>query len=180
MSKVHFISPYRTDRNIGFAINEAIEQLNANPNDWIVHNDQDTLWLLPDSKTQLISILNKTEYDLLGPTTNRLANHYQLFDFMFDESNIHKHIDLAKGRQSEYYGEVQPYAHVLAAFCLCFKVKTWIKLGKFTEKNITFDTDFSLSAHENGMKLGLMIGIYCLHLYRWGSSNPKYDIAHLI
>lgn len=87
---------------------------------------------------------------------------------------------MANKRHELAYGEVRPYTHVLAAFCLCFKVKTWRLLGGFTENNIVFDTDFCRKAQEKKLKLGLMTGIYLLHLYRYGSPNPKNDIKHLL
>ena len=178
--KVHFISPFSTEKNIGGAINDAIQQLHADDDDWIVHTDQDVLWLRSDSKKQLIEILSNTDYDILGPATNRLANHYQLVANMFNEDSISKHIEVANKRHEVAYGEVRDYTHVLAAFCLCFKVKTWKLLGGFTENNIVFDTNFAQKAHENKLKCGLMTGIYLLHLYRWGSPNPSRDIKHLL
>jgi hypothetical protein len=178
--KVHFISPFSCEKNIGKAINEAIEQLDADDEDWIVHNDQDVLWLRSDSKRQLIEILSNTDYDLLGCLTNRLANYYQLVANTFNEDSISKHIEVANIRHEAAYGEVRPYNQVLAAFCLCFKVKTWKLLGGFTENNIVFDTNFCSKAQQAGLKSGLMTGIYLLHLYRYGSQNPKGDIKHLL
>ena len=182
MSKVHYIQPYsiQSPPNIGGSINQAIEQLHADAEDWICLTDMDTMWLRPDSKRQLEEILQTTDYDLLGPLCNRLANDYQVVSFMFDEYDIRQHVECANIFHRSSYGNVEPYPHVLAAFCLCFRVKTWLELGKFTENTITFDTDFSLAAHEAGMKLGLMTGIYLFHAYRLTSDNPKYDIAHLI
>lgn len=179
---IHYIQPYDSSqkRNIGGSINSAITQLNANDEDWVCLTDHDVLWLRSDSKAQLEHILNNTDYDLLGPLTNRLANDYQLVANMFNEDSISKHIECANARHEIAYGEVMPYTHVLAAFCLCFKVKIWKLLGGFTENNIVFDTNFAQKAHENKLKCGLMTGIYLLHLYRWGSPNPSRDIKHLL
>lgn len=182
MSKVHYISAWSNESppNIGGAINAAIAQLNADDNDWIVNTDCDFLWLRSDSKKQLEEILSTTEYDLLGPITNRLSSDYQLFMNMVDEDSITKHIQVANQRHDTECGSVWSYQHILAAFCLCFRVKTWRELGGFIENSIQFDTIFSLDAQNKGLKLGLMGGIYGLHLYRWGSSNPCYDIKHLV
>lgn len=178
--KVHFISPFSIEKNIGKALNDAIAQLNADDNDWICHLDQDAIWLRSDSKKQLIEILSNTDYDLLGCITNRLGNDYQLVNGVFNEDSITKHIEVANKLHSENYGIIMPYMHVLAAFCLCFKVKTWKLLGGFTENNIVFDTNFSQKAHEHKLKSGLCTGIYLLHLYRYNSPNPSRDIKHLL
>lgn len=178
--KVHFISPFSCEKNIGKAINEAIKQLNADDEDFIVHTDQDVLWLRSDSKKQLIEILSATDYALLGCVTNRLANDYQLASGMYNEDSITKHIEIANKLHDENYGIIMPYTHVLAAFCLCFRVSTWKLLGGFTENNIVFDTNFAQKAFEHKLKSGLMTGIYLLHLYRYNSPNPSRDIKHLL
>lgn len=176
---VFYISPYDSSesRNIGGSINHAIRQLNAKNEDWVCHVDQDAMFLLPDTKARLERILSTTEYDILGTITNRLAMPYQLVPNMFDVYDIREHIKVAKARESD---EVQPYTHILAAFCLCFKVSTWRKLGGFEQNSVCFDTTFSLMAHNSGLKMGLMSGVYVYHLYRSWSDKPKIDYQHLL
>src|SRR3954467_15008139 len=117
--KVHYISPYRTDKNIGKAINEAIMGLNASVDDWVVHTDQDVLWLLPDSKSQLEEILLTTQYRILAPRMNRLGNDYQLVPGVFNVTDIRQHIALAYRMSRENYGVVSSFAAgPLAAACL--------------------------------------------------------------
>jgi hypothetical protein len=183
--KCHFISPYRTDRNIGLAINQAINDIHTNDEDWICLTDMDVLWLRPDSKSQLIEILSSTDYHLLGATTNRLANDYQLCltwngESAFNNTDIKFHLEISNYLHAQNYGNVIPFQHVLAAFCLCFRVETWKLLGGFEEGTITFDTTFSLHAQQHALKLGLMTGIYLFHGYRIDSDNPRYDVKHLI
>lgn len=174
---IHYISPYSTTKNIGGAINDAINALNVPDSDWIVHLDQDAMWLLPDSKARLERILSTTDYDILGPVTNRLAMPYQLASGMFDVTDIKIHFEVAKKLESDI---VEPYPHVLAAFCLCFRISTWKQLGGFKQNDVTFDLMFSLMAHKAKMKLGLMVGIYIFHSYRIWSDNAKNDIKHLL
>lgn len=177
---VHYISAFDPLKNIGGALNKAIAQLNADDNDWICSTDMDILWLRSDSKSQLEHILNNTDYDLLGPLTNRLGTQNQLVPNIFNEDSITRHIEIAKERHDIAYGEIMPYNKVLAAFCLCFRVKTWKLLGGFSENNIVFDTNFAQKAYEHKLKSGLLIGIYVFHLYRWGSHKPSIDIKHLL
>lgn len=176
---IHYISPFSVTKNIGKAINDAIIQLNANDEDWICHLDQDVMWLLPDSKTQLEHILNNTNCHVLGPLTNRLAQGYQLVPNMFDKFDIRDHIACATELRANY-STVKEVSCVLAGFCLCFKVSTWKTIGGFVENSLQFDSQFSIATQRKGFKKGIMAGLYVFHGYRMWSDNPKTDIKHLI
>lgn len=180
MSKVHYISPFRSDKNIGKALNDAIAQFTANEDDFIVHIDQDVLFLRPDSKQQLEQILLTTSFDLLGCVTNRLSMPHQVIEPMFDIYDMTEHIKIANYQHDNHYGKVIPTNDILAAFCLCFRVSTWRELGGFTDNCIQFDSIFSCDAINKGYKLGIMPGIYVFHLYRMWSDNAKFDIKHLM
>lgn len=177
--RVHYISPYSTEKNIGKAINEAIITLCANSDDWVVLTDYDVLWLLPESKGQVEGILSTTDYDLLGCVTNRLAQTCQLQKGAFDVYDIRQHIQFAKDRHDTFGATVTPYNNILAAFMLCFRISTWHKLGGFREASLQFDSLFSIKAKRMGMKLALMQGVYVYHLYRTGHSQPARYIEHL-
>jgi glycosyltransferase involved in cell wall biosynthesis len=175
---VHYVSAYSREKNIGKAINDSIRQLNADDEDWICSTDHDILWLLPDSKAQLEDILAKTTFDVLGPLTNRLGGPTQLVPDMYDETDILRHIAVAQDRDNNYRGDVIGTHEFLAAFCLCFRVKTWKALGGFQEGNLSFDWLFSEMAKKMGFKLGICAGIYVFHLYRLGKN--KDDYSHLL
>jgi GT2 family glycosyltransferase len=177
---VHYISAFSQQKNIGGAINAAISQLNSDPQDWIVNMDMDILWLRPDSRTQLETILSTTDYHLLGPLTNRLYQRHQLVKGAFDLTDIRDHITIANCRHEIDYGQVVPTREILAAFCLCFRVETWQKIGGFRENSLQFDQQFNAVADRLLMKKGIMSGIYLYHLYRSWSPNPKEDINHLM
>lgn len=177
---IHYISPYRQDKNIGLACNSVITQLHADPADWIVLLDHDVLFLRPDSKAQLETILNTTEYDLLCPVTNRLGQDYQLVQGMFHVTDIREHIEVANRMHFLNYGITVPTFNILPAFFLCFRVSTWLQIGYFHENTIQFDSLFSIRAMKLGFKLAIMPGIYVFHLYRMWSDNPAQDIKHLL
>lgn len=161
-------------------MNDAIAHINATDEDWVIHVDQDALFLRPDSKLQLEQILYETEFDILGPVTNRLSMPHQVIEPMFDISDITEHIKVANYQHDNHYGNVIPTTDILAAFCLCFRVKTWRYLGGFIENSVQFDSVFSCDAVNKGYKLGIMHGIYIFHLYRMWSECPKFDVKHLI
>lgn len=179
----HFISPFSTDTppNIGKAINDAVKQLNAADEDWIIHCDSDTLWLLPDSKRHLIEILSETEFDVVGCMTNRIRNTEQLLDGVFQEhSDVRVHMVIASELWASNGGRVKPVKGAVAAFCLCFKIKTWKLLGGFVENSLSFDSIFSVRARKIKLKVGVCEGIYIFHGYRLLSKNPYSDIKHLL
>ncbi|WP_094570756.1 hypothetical protein [Mucilaginibacter xinganensis] len=179
---VHYIQPYdkNTPPNIGGSINSAIKQLNTDPDDFICLLDHDVLFLRPDSKKQLEEILETTDFHILGVATNRLAISHQLVPGMFCVTDIRDHIKCANAMHEANYGNVFEINDILAAFCLCFKVSTWNKLGGFHENSLQFDSLFSAAARRSKMKLGIMTGIYVFHAYRLMSDNPKQDITHLL
>lgn len=177
---IHYIQPYRIDRNIGKAINDAIIQLRPEQNDWICLTDHDVCFLRPDSKAQLEEILAKADYDLLSPVTNRLAMNHQLINGMFDCYDMREHQKAANACHEEMHGVIDRTYSVLAAFCLCFKVSTWEKLGRFIENSMAFDSLFSYMALNEDMKLGIMRGIYVYHHYRAWSDNPTQEVSHLL
>jgi hypothetical protein len=180
--RIWYISPYSTEKNIGLALNEMIKQLNATPDDWIVHLDQDAMWLLPDSKAQVERILSVTDFDILGCMTNRLRSPEQLVGGRFNEDDrIREHIRIAQECRDNAGDMVVPARGVMAAFMLCFRVSVWEKVGGFVQDSINFDTQFNREAQLIcEAKIGLMKGVYVFHGYRLWSKNPKQDCNHLI
>jgi len=178
--KVHFVSGYRTDKNIGKAINDSIKQLNPADEDWIVNTDHDVLWLLPESKAQVIEIIENTDFHILGPRTNRLTVKNQLVPGIFDEWDMIKHVEGAKLLKEGQGTNVRRVHEILAAFCLCFRVDVWREQGGFSENNLHFDFIFCAEALRKRLKIGIMDGVYVFHLYRPLSDNPSMDHKHLI
>lgn len=180
--KIHYIQPFRTDKNIGKAINEAIQNLRYDANDWIVLTDHDMMWLLPDSKAQVERILMGTDYDILGCMTNRLRLPDQLVGGKFiDNDKIRDHIAIAEKCREMWGDQVKTANTVVAAFMLCFRVSVWERVNGFVEDVLNFDTQFCWEAQKIcSARIGIMSGVYVYHLYRSWSKNPKNDIAHLL
>src|SRR5690606_22383908 len=106
--KIHYIQPFRTDKNIGKAINDAINDLRCNDEDWIVHVDQDVCFLRPDSKKQIEQVLSTTDCRLLGVMTNRLGVAHQLhWGIVDNDDSIINHISHANYHHNNYYGKVK-------------------------------------------------------------------------
>lgn len=177
----HYIQPYSVEKNFGLAINEAVKAINYAPDDFICLTDHDTLWLLPDSKAQVEQILQATPYDVLGCMTNRIRSKEQLVGGYFNpDDRIKEHIRIAELCQGAGRDIVVDAKGVMAAFMLCFRTSAWEKVGGFAEGAINFDTLFCGAVRAAGLRIGLMRGVYILHLYRINSKIPLQDVAHLI
>lgn len=178
---IHYISPFRRDKNIGLAINDAVKTLMSRGEDWIVLTDHDTLFLLPDTKLHIEEILGKTECDILGCKTNRVGVPEQLLQGAFlDFDGIREHIRIARDVWEGYGDQIRSTNGPVAAFMLCFRVRTWLKLSGFDEGVLNFDTLFAHKARLMGFKTGIMQGIYVWHSYRLESPAPRKDIKHLL
>lgn len=183
--KIHYIEPFRTDKNIGKAVNDAVHTIFVSPassvDDWIILTDMDMMWLLPDTKAHVEAILSETDYDILGCMTNRLRSPEQLVGGRFNEDDrIREHIRIAGECWKNAGPMVVDAKGVMAGFCLCFRVSTWVKVGGFVEDTLGFEWHFDFEARKMGFKVGLMKGIYVFHAYRLLSKNPIKDCRHLM
>lgn len=175
--KIAYITPYNTDGNIGKGWNDAIEAL---PDDcYIVCRDGDTMFLTPDWGSQIETIINDNpHYDVITCVTNRLGLKDICVDGMFEDENITNHIEIAKNRW-ETRGTIVIDFPIAPGMLMIFHKSLWIK-HKFVEKSIIFDKQFSDSVVKGGGKIGVALGLYVFHLYRWGSKNPQSDTKHLL
>jgi len=169
---IAYLSPYRTDKNIGKALNDAIE---AAPDGWICLTDQDVLFLRPDTKAQIEEIAMSGKNDLYGCVTNRLGVPQQVIRAMFNSDSITEHIAAATEMHEKHYGECIPHTGPIAAMLMLFHKRTWEMVGGFREHTLFFDREFSMKIKRKG----IMLGVYVLHLYRWGQKMPQFYTKHL-
>ncbi len=179
--KIHYLTPYSIEKNIGKAYNEACELVPDG--DWICLRDGDTMFLTPEwgqHIQQIAEVAIQSNYALVGCMTNRLATNSRQIIGEYDNHDIKYHHMGAINRRELYGNEIIDFQHVLAAHFLLFPRSTWDKV-KFAEKTVHFDTLFSNSVAKWG-KLGLATGLYIYHMYRiWSDQRqPQYDYQHLI
>jgi hypothetical protein len=176
--KIHYITPFATDKNIGKEYNARIEEL---PDDcWICLRDGDTLFLTPNWGAQIEAIVerNKDSFQVISCVTNRLRGKHQLYNNTFSENgDISHHVNIANHLQENYFDEVQSTTSI-AGLCMIFNKDTW-KQCNFKEHSIHFDSQFCLDVKNKGGKIGIAKGLYLFHLYRWGQQDPKSYIKHL-
>jgi len=179
--KIHYSTPFSTEKNIGKAYNEFCELVPDG--DWIVLMDGDTLRLQPDWGNQIEAIIKKNgnDFKLIGCMTNRLRANHQLYRNRFsNEPDIDYHVQIAIILQNQSYDKVEATTYV-AGLCLIFNKDTWKAVGGFRENSILFDKEFNtdIRAKFGGNPIGIAKGLYLFHLYRWGSKDPYNDTQHL-
>lgn len=175
---IHYITIWDSKKNYGKAINDAIGRLNPSDEDWIVHRDGDSCFLTSDWGKQIEDIVSNADgYDLIGCITNRLRDNNQtLGHTMFKEMNMSSHYFQAETMKSNYGIEIFPYDHDIAGFFMLFRVSAW-RNNKFKENTPIFDRLFTQGIKKG--RVGIVPGLYVLHMYRLWSDNPKNDNKHL-
>lgn len=177
--KIWYFQPYATDLNIGRAFNDHCAVMG--PEDFAVITDHDTMYLHPKTKAQIEYILTGPgkDYDLLGCYTSRIGSAHQCYGGKRSEDyNALHHMQIAEKLHNEHYGEVEPIRQGIAGFFMAFPQHTWQK-HKFVENSIYFDTELSKAVLRSKGKIGLMKGVYLMHLYRPGSADPQREVTHL-
>lgn len=175
---IHYLTPFRSDKNIGRAYNEACAT--APEGSWICLRDPDTMFLQPDSQALIEQIVESDPpFDLIGGRTNRLRGSHQCVTMMFGEKNIGPHMALAKVLADTNRDMIIPTTQPIAGMFMLFRKSLWDRI-KFDETaGMYTDQVFSRDIIKAGGKLGVAQGLYIFHLYRWSSSHPYTDVDHL-
>lgn len=182
---VHHITPARTDKNFGKAINQLIEGLPDN--DWVCLRDIDTF---PPDHVRFIEQVeelanNNQGFDLIGCMTNRIGLNYQLVKGMWDEMDLMKHRDKAKELSEDKSIISLGTSQTVGGVMMLFSKSTWLKVGKFPEGGIKIgnsfiDYHFSMAVARNRGKLGIARGIYLYHNYRIEAKETRKATGHLV
>ena len=174
---IYWIEPYRSDKDIGKAYNEVISLLP--PHSMIGITDHDVAFMLPQTKAQIETIVEKGGYDLYTCKTNRIGWNSLCEKGMFDEDSISAH--MAKAIElfnQKAYVVSKCKLPSISGFLMVFNKDLWEAKGGFLEGEFKEGNRFDATFSEN-IKVGVMEGVYVLHLYRWGKDNPKTNTKHL-
>jgi hypothetical protein len=185
---VHHITPGRSDKNFGKAINTMIEGLPDE--DWICLRDIDTLPMYHEMFfKQCEEIAGMNEFDLVGCMTNRLGLKYQLYNGqMSNEHDIMVHREIAKKLYEEHGSEVKSLNTTIGGLFMLFSKSTWKKVGGFPEGGISvnnsfIDHHFGQAVLKAKLKIGVAKGIYLFHFYRMehgDNTRSKQAKQHLL
>lgn len=179
---IHYISPYRSDKDIGKAYNEALEKIDG-AGDWVCITDYDVLFLTPNSKKLVEEAVQSAPKDvgLIGCYTNRIKSREQQHNGEFsDNHDIRYHLEIAEQREKTFGSELEPCFGV-AGFFMLFRYDFW-KEHKFMEGVIHADTKFNEKILSYGYKRMLIKGLYLYHCYRIkekGIKKAHNSVDHL-
>lgn len=176
--KIRYITPFSTEKNIGKAYNEAIQEL---PDDcYVVLRDGDTMFLTPDWGNQIDRIIaDNPEYSVITCMTNRLGLKECLPYGLLNDSSIDLQIYMAETQWRMHNTTVKP-GTVAPGMLMIFHKSVWNRACGFKENSILFDREFSAAVIKSGGKIGIAMGLYIFHLYRYGQKNPQNYTKHLM
>ena len=187
---IHYITPGSSDLNYGKQINEHIKHLPID--DWVVLRDIDTMPAYHEKFFWLCEQYAQTDYGLIGCMTNRLGLKHHLHNEVKSEVTDWKyHREIGKQR-FEYYKdkieecqfEVNNMADTIGGVFMMFPVKTWKFVMGFPEGGISIngyfiDYLFSKKVLVSGLKIGLALGLYMIHMYRPDARDTRTYTQHL-
>lgn len=179
---VHHITPGRSDRNLGKAINDIVRLLDAD--DWVCLRDIDCMPMYHEVFYEACEAMaNSNKADLIGCVTNRLGLPLQRIEGMYEETDIMQHRKKAIELYEKEGVRVDVVQDNIAGLMMLFSVKIWKKVGGFPEGNIMqngsfIDFVFSKKVRSYQGKIGIARGIYILHWYRM--DKDRKDKSHLI
>ena len=181
--QVHHITPARSDKNFGLAVNQLIEGLPDQ--DWICLRDIDTFPPYHEEFIKQVEEIanNPMGFDLIGCMTNRLGLTYQLVRGMFSEWDTKVHRDKAKELAVKKRIKPLSKGQTVGGILMLFSKSTWLKAGKFPEGGISInnnfvDYHFSKAVSKFG-KLGIAEGVYVFHHYRPDAKDTRTAKDHL-
>lgn len=176
---VHFSIPYRSDKNLGRAYNEAM--LRIPDGDAACFIDYDVQLLTPDAPALIQHYHCLHPYAVLTCYTNRVSplSVKQLLDGKVSEdSDIKNHIRLAEKQRDELF-QVSPIIFDISGMLMVIPKHVW-KEHPFDETGrcLGVDTLFGRKLRDAGVSILRMNGIYVFHAYRM--LKGIYDKSHLM
>lgn len=177
-TKIYYSVPFNTDKNIGVYYNDAMELL-PNDSDYMVFVDGDTIFTTPDYGNIIYkAILNNPEYDMFTCYTNRVGCKWQIHPNVDIDSNDMKyHMEFGQSiKDNEEVIDVTKNS-LFSGMLFIVKKSAWNKIGGAKKAGMLgIDNDIHLKIKKNGLKFGLIKGLYVYHWYRGGN---KYNTSHL-
>ncbi len=173
------MTPYRSDKNLGKAYNDAFEMVGDD--DWICLRDIDTMFLTP-SGPLIIEMYVKQFPDagILTCFTNRVGNRLQMVHgAMSNVRDIAFHIGRAEAIQEPAIKQlkVTKLNSPISGMLMVISKRTWQDIP-FMEGIgcLGVDTEFSNQVYKSGKKILLMNALYVWHTYRLmqGAQNKKH------
>ncbi len=172
--KIHFVTPYSFEKNIGKAYNEEFEKV-KDDNDWVVLMDGDSHFFTDFGQQIKAHILKRPYTGMFTCLTNRVGNKQQCYGGVIsDNSDYLYHAKLAKRLSTVNVGLVKESNRIISGLLMVIQKKTWRGMGGFYEKGILkVDNIFSRELLKRGKKIYIMQDLYMIHYYRFLEGGKK-------
>lgn len=167
--------PYREDKNLGKAYNEAFDLIGDD--DYLLITDYDVLFLLPETISHITEYTRRFQADLFVCYTNRIYPHGpQIYRGLNEDSDIKNHIQISKDcTRNLYY--VTRLQENISGFLMVIPKSTWNEIKFKEDKCLGIDTQFSKDLLNAGKIILRMEGVYVWHTYRLHDIKDK---THLL
>lgn len=171
---IHFLSPFRLDKDLGRAYNEAIGLLPLHHHVCIM--DYDAMLLHHEQVQRLYDYVKLYPNDLLTCYPSRSHEKCrQKCPVELNSNDMRNHITIAKQRLQRGT-QVREINGVISGFMMLFPVNIGVTF-KQGIGCLGVDNDFSQRVLDAGKRILLMESIYIWHTYRLDKS--KTDTSHL-
>lgn len=178
---IHFTTPFRADKNLGKAYNDAMAFIPDGDHNCM--RDIDTLFLTPDQPVIIEQYVNEYPNAVLTCFTNRLSQLSRpqlLGEIVSEESDIREHIRLAE-LQAEKYRVSKMATEIhrdISGMLMVVPKSVWQKVPFPEEgKCLGVDTYWGRKIREEYIQILRMDAIYIFHTYRM--SKGIHDKSHL-
>jgi hypothetical protein len=179
---IHIVTPYRTDKNLGRAYNEAFER--CPDGDWLCLTDIDTMLLTPTAPLLMQKYTETLPEAVFTCWTNRISvlATEQLYGGKVSEiDSIRQHMIIANGLESQPLHATLLRRGEMSGFLMLMSKETWKKCPapEYMDKGgcIGVDTWWTRAMVRQGIPLMRMDNIYVWHTYRL--LNGVRDKSHL-
>jgi len=177
--QVHILKPYRNDKNLGKAYNDAMAMLPED--DAACLCDIDTCFLTPDAGTIIQEyVYRNPEAGILTCFTNRvspLSKGQLLLCAVDEDSDMRTHIKYAEEQKNLLF-QTTVIDRDISGFLMVVSKKTWNKTPfPDTGKALGVDTHYGRMIRADGLQILRMDGLYIWHTYRL--MNGIADKKHL-
>jgi hypothetical protein len=180
--KVHFITPYSSEKNLGKAYNEAMDLIPDGDSACI--RDIDTLFLTPEQPAIIEQYANEHPNAVLTCYLNRcspLSRMQLLGETVSEERDILQHIGLAVHQQDRHKitRSATEINRDISGTLMVVPKSVWMKVP-FPDngKCLGVDTTFGRQIRAAGIKILRMNAVYLFHTYRL--ANGVHDKRHLV
>lgn len=174
---IHHCTPYRIDKNLGKAYNDAMSIIGNN--DWMCFRDIDTMFLLPEQPAMIEQYVELfSSAGLLTCYTNRIHPlSQQLLNQVSEDDAIRKHMRVAEQQALIGYNVTELTKHI-SGFLMVISKKTWNELPfPETDQALGVDTLYWQRLVRAGKKILRMDSVYIWHTYRLNNINDKSHLS---